>query len=261
MKHFIITRFFSDPFGKTDEQMLSFLNEETLQNGFILLKNHFIKTLQNQLNKNFEIVILIYNELPLQSVSFLNEIECDYKIHIIHSKDLNKFIYNFYDNDFIITTRLDYDDFVHKNCVQDVQLAALDTNYLKLYGLNNGCTMDNNEIPYFFHPKYISIKHDFFSCFETLIVNTKNYKRPINIYHLGNHTKVCEYLIDNYKKFGLDDITQIQTQLDKDEKTKYIWYRHENAVSLIRNNAKHTTNVIINDVNFEDFGYISHKNR
>lgn len=261
MKHFIITRFFSDKFGKTQDDMLSFLNEETLQNGFTLLKNHFIKTLQNQTNKNFEIVILIYNELSLQNVSFLNEIKCDNKINIIHSKDLNKFIYNFYNNDLVIQTRLDYDDFVHKNCVQDVQLSALDTNYLKVYGLNNGCSMSDDEICYFHRPKYVNPNFGFFSCFETLIINTKNYKKPINIYGCEQHTKICKTLVCEYKKFGLDNKSQVQTEIDKDEKTKYIWYRHDNAVSLMHNNRKHLSDIVVNDVNFEDFGYISHKNR
>lgn len=257
MKHFIITRFLSNAFGRTQDEMLSFLNEETLHNGFLMLKNHFIRTLQNQTNRNFEIITLIYDELPLQDVSFLNEFDCGNKIHVLHTKDLNDYIYGFYDNDLLITTRLDYDDFIHKDCVRDVQNSAIDTKYLKIYGLNNGCSMDDDEVCYYHHPGYVGCEHGFFSCFETLIVNTRNYKEPINIYTLGDHTFVCENLVNNLERFGLEDKSQVQIEMDADKKTKYIWYRHDNAVSFIQNNCKHTSDVIVQDVDFEDFGYIN----
>lgn len=209
MKHFIITRFFSYPFGRSKEEMLSFLDDKRLEDGFEILKKHFIKTIENQINRNFEIIILIYDNLPMSSVEFLNEIKCDNKITILHMKDLDEYVNGVSDGDIVITTRLDYDDFIHKNCVDDVQKIAANTECMKLYGLNNGCSMADDEICYYHHPNYVNVC-GFFSCFETLIVNTSVYKSPITIYTLGEHSHVFKE-IKNFNK-------NVKIEIDKDKK-------------------------------------------
>ena len=111
IKHFIITRFFSQNFEKTNEELFS---EKFLSNGFKLVKKNFIKTLENQTNKNFEVIIMIHNDIDIDKIKPLYDIESSFKISIIRKKDIDKYISEFYDTfDFIITTRLDYDDFVY----------------------------------------------------------------------------------------------------------------------------------------------------
>ncbi len=77
---------------------------------------------------------------------------------------------------------------------------------------------------------------------------------------MGEYDKYNEFLINNYKKFDLDDEYQIQLEMDTDEKTKYIWYRHSNAISFVREKVN-KNDIVLNDVNFENFGYITHKNK
>ena len=257
MKHFIITRFFSESFGKSKQEMLDMLDNNTLLDGFSLLQNHFIKTLNNQTCKNFEIIILIYNMIPLEKVDFLKNISSDVKVTVLHSKELDDYIYKYYvDNDIIITTRLDYDDFIHKDCVRDLQERAANTKCFKVYGLNNGCSMDDSEICYLHHPKYVDLGNGFFSCFESLVTNTQTYKMPINIYKLGVHSNICKTMHEKYADFGLASVDDLEIECDSDTRTKYIWYRHDKSVSYVtRNKFLHLSNIVVNDVAFEDFGY------
>jgi hypothetical protein len=123
-----------------------------------------------------------------------------------------------------------------------------------LYGLKNGVTIIDGETEARFMSK--NYKHKgFFSVFETAIVNTKKIGKVFDIYSLGNHTKIYKTLKENMGKFGVSDENQIKYLCDDTDETRYIWTRHGNSQSFVTNNKIHLTDIVVDGLNFSDFGY------
>ena len=232
-------------------------DDSFLQNSFNVMKNHLLNSLSIQDNKNFEFVILIHNEIDKEKVSFLYGLKNDYdfEITVIRKNELDKYISTFKDKyEFIITSRVDYDDHVYKTVVDDIQ-KRIDENYeVVLYGLKNGVTIIDGETEARFMTKNYG-NRGFFSVFETVILNTKKVENVFNIYSLGNHTKIYETLKNNYRKYGISNEESIKYQFDDTDETRYIWIRHKNSQSFIAKNTLHLTNIVINNLKLSDFGY------
>jgi len=254
IKHFIITRFMSEQFNHSDEELF---NESFLIQSYNLMKNHLLQTLSIQTNKNFELIILIHDRVPLQNVKFLYELEEKYNfpITIKRSGALKEYINTFKNQyDFVITSRIDYDDHIYKCVVDDTQ-KRIDNKYaVQLYGLLNGVSIiDNNTEAHFMTKNYNN--QGFFSVFETLILNTHKIDKLFSIYDLGNHTKVCETIKKKYREFDIPNINAIKIEYDKCKDIRYIWIRHKNSQSVLISNKYHCTNNIIRGLNLSDFGY------
>lgn len=184
IKHFIITRFFTvdDVYG---EEMYTY---EFLYSWFDLFKNNLISSLNNLNNKDFELVIMIHNNVDISTVSFFNELNTDYKITIIHWGEIQTYLDSFYDKyDYIIETRMDFDDFVFSNVIDDIRNHIDKETTIKIYGYCSGYTY------YLLNKKYYDFYHlvnniGHWSICPSVIYNTnfvKN-KKHFNIYSF-NH--------------------------------------------------------------------------
>lgn len=254
IKHLVITRFMSEQFGKSDSELF---NDEFLKESFDLLKNHLLKTLSIQTNKNFELIILIHDRIPDEKISFIYNIQFnyDFQITIIRKNKLEDFVQSFNsDYDFVITSRIDYDDHIYKNVVETTQ-KQVDPNYsVQLYGLNNGVSIINGET----EPHLMSINYEkvgYFSVFVSLIINTKKIKTLFSVYKLGDHSRICKTMKEEYKKLGIDKISDIKIERDKTNEIRYIWLRHKNSQTVKTLGKYHRTKQIIKNLNLDDFGY------
>lgn len=254
IKHLIITRFMSDQFNHTDEELF---NNNFLAHSFDMLKRHLLRSLSIQTCKDFELVILIHNRIPDDKISFIYEIqnEYDFKIIIVRKSELEGYVQSFKDRyDFIITSRMDYDDHIHKSVVEEVQ-SIPDTNYaVQLYGLNNGVTIIDGETEAHFMSMDYG-KAGYFSVFETLVINAKMINIPFSIYHLGNHCTVCRTIRNEYARFGIPSVSSIKIERSKCKETRYIWTRHKNSQIVQTRGEYHKTDKIVNGLNLADFGY------
>ena len=163
IKHIIITRFAFD--------------DTKLQYALNILKKHLLKSLSIQTTKNFELVILEKPNLRLEDELLINlKKHYPFKINAFTKEQLEKYIINQKDFfDFIITSRIDYDDHIYKTVVEETQ-KRIDINYsVVLYGLKNGVTIIDGEVEAMFMSHNIkSYKNDgFFSVFLSCILNTK----------------------------------------------------------------------------------------
>lgn len=257
-KHFIITRFLCINFNHTNEELFS---DAWLQNAFKLTKNHFIPTLENQTNKNFEIVFLIHNDIPFEKVEELNRINTPIKFHIIRNKDLDVFLNTYKDKtDLLITSRLDYDDNIHKSVVDDIQKYAIENfDKITIYGLNLGSTIKDGEfIAYEKNiPKYEG-NQGFFSIMETLILPSNMCESYFSIYKLGNHTNVIPYLKENAELLGIQKLNNDFFHKDTSNEIKYLWVRHDMSQSVMANGIWHTSDKKVPLNLKDDFGYQPH---
>ena len=254
IKHFIITRFMCENFDRPNDFIF---DDHFLQESFLIMKNHLLKSLSIQSNKNFEFIIMIHNEIDIEKVRFLYELkDCyDFKIVILRKNELHDYINQFKeDYDYIITSRIDYDDHIYKTVVDDTQ-KRIDENYeVILYGLKNGVTVIDGEE----EARFISLNYKgkgFFSVFETVIINTKKNKKVFSVYDLGDHTRIYKTLKEKYLTYGLSNIGAIKYLCDDTDETRYIWLRHKKSQSFMLNNTLHLRHIEVKGLNLSDFGY------
>lgn len=156
LKHFIIVRFFE---RKVDGYVHDIFDVDFVSACVLLAKNNLLRSLENQTNKNFEIIFLVNDEYLLdEKYKFIfTELQNGITVPIKFMKSntmrqLIKEAYN--DYDFVIQSRMDYDDFVYKDAVADTQAKVDECNSILAYGYNKGYTYFNGEL-YPFYDLYL----------------------------------------------------------------------------------------------------------
>jgi len=256
IKHFVITRFLSEDFGHSKEDMFS---EEWISKGIHMLKKHFIPTLENQTNHNFENIIIIHDEVPMERIKELYSLESFIKCNIVRNSNIDDFINKYKDKcDVMITSRFDWDDNINKCVVDDIQNFIISNpNKFILYGLNNGCTIIDGETEAFFKPKIRceNTKCGFWSAMITYSMPNSLCERFYNVYDIGNHTMIINNIRENYNTFGIKDISNLIVHMDDSEEIKYLWVRHDFSESVMRSNSWHSSNDFVKLNLSEDFAY------
>ena len=203
IKHFIIIRFYC--FELMPKNKL--FDKNLLDKGIEVFNNYTLKSLENQSNKNFEIIIIIHNEINLNhpSIKKLIEIKTNLNLKILKLKDLQSYIsINSKNIDYLITTRIDHDDLIYKGAVEEIQNKCNKNIPLYYNGYDKLITMIGNDIEncYKFYPNYYGLGS--MSIFQSLIVNKIKINKSYNIYDLGNHANNKMKFINLYKENNLE---------------------------------------------------------
>ena len=263
IKHFVITRFICNPnlgFGQ------KIFDKEFIKNNAEISKKYLLKSLLNQTNKNFEIIYLLNDEHDIDFIkSCFKEYFSTIKIYFIKLNDINNFIKtNSEGYDFLITSRIDCDDLIYKYAVNDVQNFILNEKTSHPYylcGYKYGYRMYNDKDLYNCEYLYTG---GFIGLFISLVSNLhyKNLKY-INIYNLGNHTKILDRFKTTVPELSnIDDKEYIIKFGNKDFRT-FVYVRNNSSSSaLLYNNTikkERDKPIIYDDVfneTFEDnFGF------
>lgn len=148
IKHFVTVRFFEKKVAGYIHDIfdVNFLSERVL-----LTKNNVLKTLENQTNKNFEIIFLVNDKyLSEEKYGFIfTELntEITLPIKFMNSGQLRQLVKETYsDYDFVIQSRIDYDDFVYKDAVADTQSKIEECENILSYGYSQGYVYFNGEL-------------------------------------------------------------------------------------------------------------------
>lgn len=258
--HLIITRFMCDNFIKKDTG-IDIDNEEWRKMSFDMAKRHIIPTLENQSNKNFILVFLVSDTMSDSDILDLEWLSGYINIKVIKLSEFNNYIKSI-NTDYLITSRLDYDDHVYKDCVKDIhQLLKRKKPEVCIYGLNQGVSIvdGENESHLMYNYPWL-LGEGFPAPMTTLILARSACKEYFDIYKLGFHTECVKCLLStqNYYLNKIYDIHQIYAQ-HKGYNIDYIWIRHPHSATTISINVTHTTNIIVelSDKELkENFGYI-----
>ena len=237
LKHFVITRFLNQ---KNMRFRKFLLDEIVIEYRMKLMTKYLYPPLNNQSNLNFTHIILIHEKLPKKYIDQINKIDCNFKKIIMTSEQLKDFIKNEYTKcDFLITSRIDDDDMIYYNAIDDIQKSINDNTIINVYGYKKGCTMIDGETKKF---KYkTNINHGMIAILLTLIINTKKVTNPITIYDLGNHTKIKDQLIKNHKMLGIDNLPDDFWKPNVTVDPAWIYIRHEKSDS----GTKHRSDKIV----------------
>ena len=163
IKHFVFTRFFSWKSTTYPHDIfdVNFLSKQ------LLVANHVLKSLENQTNRNFELIFVlhpnffddpkyefIFSTLRNSTALPIRFMRNAGKIYLFKpelNSELTSLIINATNEyDFVITTRMDFDDFVFKDAVADTQAKVDECDSVLSYGYNNGYD-------------YISTTHELYS--------------------------------------------------------------------------------------------------
>lgn len=238
IKHLIITRFLNN-----DNMNLgsSVLNEDIIEYRMKLMVKYLYASLNNQSNLNFTHVILVHENLPEKYIKKIYEIPSKFEKIVIKSNVLENNGYsvvkNEYKNcDFLITSRIDDDDMIYFNAVEDIQKSIDNNTIISVHGYQNGCTMIDGETETFSHKT--KPLGGMIAILLTLVINTKKNKKALSIYTLGRHTNIKNNIIENHKKLGIDILPDNFWKLNSSINPAWVYVRHEKSDSQ----SKHITN-------------------
>lgn len=248
IKHFIFMRFFSfeDPNYPYDIFDVDFLSKQ-----LVIAKNHALKSLENQTCKNFDLVFIVHEKFFLDKkyefiFSTLKEstslpikfmkmpLGLPNKWTKYKKTDIPRLIKEAAnDYDFVIQSRMDFDDFLYKDGIADTQSKVNECDSILAYGYCKGYWYVHEELFPFLRTYKDNGYH---SILGSLILKSTFVKQiPFICIYGFNHDqariKVKEFLETNGLEFR-DDMYQSNTSVDA-----FIYYRHESSHFTATRNA------------------------
>ena len=226
IRHFVEVRFFP---SQDTKYLYNILSRQFLKMQLPLVDNLF-RSLENQTNKNFEVVFIMnpafFESKNYQFIFSHLKGATTLPVSFVLSGSLIPFITNaVYENDFVIQTRMDFDDFVYKDAVADTQSKVEECSKIMIYGYCKGYSYFDGEMLPYFH-NYNGVGHH--SIFQSVIMKSSFIKNlPLRTAYFGSHSKVKNRLSGYVSKYGYkfsEDMFQQNTSANA-----FIYFRHEFA--------------------------------
>ena len=237
IKHFLEVRFFPE---QDINYLYNVLAVRFLKPQLILANNIF-RSLENQTNKNFEIVFFmnpafldnpkyefIFEELK-QITTFPITFVKEYKIENLLRRAFDEY-------EFVIQSRIDFDDFLYKDGIANTQSKVNECDNVLYYGYCRGYMYFNGELCHYGnlfdgngHPAVL----------QSLILRSSLAKKlPIFTPYSGVHTKIKLKLKEFLKKNG---VTFSENMFQQNTTTNaYIYFRHNFSHNTLTNSLDFT---------------------
>ena len=223
--HLIMTRF-SIPISFLHNFKRIIYTKKYILNGIRVMKKYLIPSLEKQSCKNFTWILITGNEINITFVKSLINFNNSFKKDIIFLKDVKNYVRNITKGfDVLITTRIDYDDRIYYDAVNDVRKVININKPVILHGYNRG-------VYYFeFNGKYYDLYETYrnkgaMSIFISLITVLNKVNDTITIFNLGNHARARKKLLQKYKSFGIKELNYEPGIFDSGD-PKFVWVRQK----------------------------------
>ena len=234
--HFIITRFLLF-MNKTFSEKI--YTEDYIKNGIRVMKKYLFPSFENQSCKNFTWILILGDRANITYVKSLLNFNNSFSYNVLFAKSLKNYIRNSTkDFDILITTRIDYDDRIYYDAVNDVRKAININRPMILYGYNRGVIYSE------LYDKYYNLDTNFkngtMSIFISLITVLNKVNDTYTIQDLGNHVNIRKTLLEKYKSFGIKAINYEPAIFDNGSpkfvyvRQNYSWYYRINGKNLKR---------------------------
>ena len=242
--HLIFTRFLI-PFYKYDGFPEKIYKKDYISNGIRVMNRYLFASLDNQSCKNFIWVLMLGDKANITLVKMLLSFNTSFVKKIIYQKDIKNYVRNITKGfDVLITSRIDYDDIIYYDAVNDLRKAININNPMILYGFNRGIIyFESEEKSYEFWYKN---QNGCWSVFASLITNLKKVNDSYTILDLGSHTHLRRNLLGNFKLFGIKEINYEPAIFDNGD-IKFAYVRQKYSGSFFINGKINKT---INAYNF-----------
>ena len=213
------------------------------------MKKYLIPSLEYQSCKDFIWILMLGNRVNLSDIENLADFNTSFKYKILNINSVKKYMRDSSKLfDILITTRIDYDDRIYYDAVNDVRKAININRPLILYGYNRGV--------YYFETddKYYEFYNNFnntgtMSIFCSLIIVLNKVNDTYNIYDLGGHPTVRKQLLESYRLFGVKKLNYDPGIFDNGS-PKFVWVRQKfsgmNYQNWLQNNSTKEINFNLN---------------
>lgn len=221
--HLIITRFIIE-FWRYDNFVQKIYTNDYIINGKRVMEKYLFPSLSNQRCQDFIWILKVGDKANITYIKSIIDLNNTFESVIIYEKDIKDYIRNISKGyDILITTRIDYDDKIYYDAVNDIRKAINFIRPALLYGYGCGwCFYENNNKYYEFNPTYNN--NGVMSIFVSLILVLNKVNDAYNIFDLGSHTGVRAWLLRSYKSFGIDKLDYEPAIFDYGT-AKFIWVR------------------------------------
>lgn len=244
--HIIITRFLVK-FSPNSKFNINFHKISYIQNGIRVLKKYLLYSLNAQTCKDFIWILMLGDDANITYVKSLLDLNNSFESLILYEKELKNYIKNkVYGSDILITTRIDYDDCIYYDAVNDVRKMININKPILIHGYNSGLFYPESTEKYY---QYIyNNNNGVWGVFLSLILVLNKVNDNYNIYDLGNHCLLRQTLMKSYKTFGIMEINYEPIIIDYGD-PKFIYVRQNYSHGLEDTNKWHIDsekNIIFN---------------
>ena len=199
--------------------------KDYILNGIRVMKKYLLPSLENQSCNDFIWILMVGNKANITSLKSLLNFNNSFQWYIIYIKDIKNFLRNITKGfDILITTRIDYDDRIYYDAVNDVRKEININKPILFHGYNRGLyffELDNKYYDFEFKNK-----NGPFSIFESLIIVLNKVNGIYTIYDFGHHYIVKKNLLKNYKLYGIKELNYEPVILDSGA-PKFVWVRQK----------------------------------
>lgn len=168
---------------------------------------------------------MLGNNANITYVKSLIDFRVSFNFKIIYQKDMKNYLRNVTNGcNILITTRIDYDDCIYYDAVNDVRRAINLNKPIFLYGYNRGVYYFESDNKYYDY--YYNNAEGAWSVFLSLIINLNKVNDIYTIYDLGDHSFVRKQLLKSYKSYGIKEINYEPTHFENRD-PKFIYVRQK----------------------------------
>lgn len=229
--HLIITRFMSGFYKRNGFNKIIY-TKDYLNNAIRVMKKFLIPSLKYQKCRDFIWLLRLGNKANITYLRSLLNFSMPFKFLIIYQKNMKNFIRNITKNiDVLITTRIDYDDRIYFDAVNDVRKTVNVSKPIFLYGYDRGYTYFEEFDIYTGYYCNFNNKGAM-SVFESLIIVLNKVNDVYTIFDLGPHPYIKRYVLKNLKKFGLQKLDYEPAIFEK-KVPKFVWVRQRYSGSFV----------------------------
>lgn len=222
--HLIITRFFIEFYGLFGFPKKLF-RKDYIPNGIRVMKKYLFPSLENQRCKNFIWILMLGDKVNITYVKSLLNLDYSFASKIIYQKDIKNYTSNIAKGfDILITTRIDYDDCIYYDAVNDARKAINMTRPIFLYGYNKGVYYFESSNKYY--DFFYDNKDGVWSVFVSLIIIIKKVNNTLTIYDLGDHSYIKRNLLKSYKTYGIKEL-DYNPSIFENKEPQFIYVRQE----------------------------------
>ena len=231
IKHFVMVQFFhwQNPNYPHDIFDVDFLSSQ------VPLAQNLLRSLENQTNKNFEIIFRPNRkhlaDAKYEPVFAALRNSTTLPIKFLASKERLTLIKKASKNyDYVITSQMDFDDFIFKDAVNDIQNKVNECDDILVYGYCKGYRYVNGEL-YPHKSLWGGIGH--LGIMQSLILNSAFAKTiPFICVTSFTHEKFKNKMKEFFEKHGLEFKERMFQQ--NTSTNAYIYYRHGFSQELLR---------------------------
>lgn len=194
------------------------------------MKKYLLPSLENQSCKQFMWILILGDKANMTFVKSLINFNLSFEYRIMYNKTLKNFVRNVTKNfDILITTRIDYDDLIYYDAVNDVRKAINNNKPMILYGYNRGVYYFEKEKE--FYEFYMSYDNEgTMSIFNSLITLLNKVNDSYTINDIGGHTVIRKNLLKSYKSYGIKNLDYEPAIFDNGD-AKFIYVRQKFSIT------------------------------